>query len=108
MKRILLSALAALVLSGCAFVHGTTKRTATVTTNNIPVVVETTHLTAYALFDANQTFNRLSVRSSQSNRGTNSYGPGTYIGGLNESATSSGLTNVIKLLEAIAPLAGGF
>lgn len=105
--RLPLIGLALACLCGCAYVHGTTERKNFPDTNGMPVFVESTHLSAYSLLDATQTFNRLSIRSGNSSHGTNVYGPGTYIGGLNETSNSGSITNLIKLLEAAAALSGG-
>lgn len=96
-------------LCGCAYVRSTTRSVTTVTTNGIPVVTQKTTVTGYAMLEANQSLMTLRNQSSMSGYTNKTYAPGTYIGQLNETATNTGLTNLIKILQAVAALsaAGG-
>lgn len=81
-------------LCGCAFMKSTTTRTDTVTTNGIPVHVETTKLNCYTLFDAESTIGKVSNRSGYTTNGQ--FGPGTYAGNINQTSHSPIDTNVIS------------
>lgn len=91
MKRIIPS-IALIAITGCAFVHSTTKVTPNPANTN--QLVSVTHVTAYALFDANSSMAKFANRA-----GTNN---GTFIGGLNESASG---TNAVAALKALADFA---
>jgi hypothetical protein len=95
------------VLCGCAYVRSTTRSFTTLSTNGTPIVTQKTTVIGYAMLEANQALTTLRNQSSTSGYTNRTYGPGTYIGGLNEQATNNGLTNVINLLKAIAALSGG-
>ena len=115
---LMLAALGLALMCGCADVGSRTGATTTTTitsftnspTNNVTVIVdkEWTHMHAYAFLDSNQSMGKFANRSRMVHAGTNgAFAPGTYIGTVNESANSGSLTNIIKLLEIIAPMAGG-
>jgi len=105
-SRLMLLALlpAALLASGCAYMHSKTESTVTRTpwagTNFITVTKQRTSARAYTLFDANASLTKFRNQSSTSS--TNSFSPGTSVQGLSESASS---TNAAAALNAISSLA---
>ena|SRR6266516_416627 len=84
-----------LPLAGCAYMHSTTTRA---TDPRTGIVTETTSARAYAFFDSNAALTKFINRSGYVG-GTNMYAPGTYVSGLNESATS---TNLVGIISAVA------
>lgn len=58
-------------------------------------ITETTSARAYALFDSNAALTKFVNRSGYVGA-TNIYAPGTYIGALNENASSTNLANIIS------------
>lgn len=105
--KILSTVLLGISLCGCAYVGSQTSVITSVGTNGVPVITQTTKMSGYALLEANQAMAKFSNRSGPSTMGTNVYGPGTYIGNVNNTATDNGITNVINLLKAAAALSGG-
>ena len=104
MKKQLIVILASTLLCGFAYVRSTTRSVTSFTTNGVPVITQKTTVTGYAMLEANQSMMTLRNQSAESGSTNKTYAPGTYIGQLNETATNNGLTNVIKLLQAIAVL----
>ncbi len=95
MKRLLLC-LPVAALCGCAYMHSATVRSLDPKTG---IVTETTTARAYALFDANSSIMKFRNQSGYSG-GTNAgFSPGTYMAGVNESATS---TNLATIIQAVA------
>jgi hypothetical protein len=97
--------LAIFCFTGCAYLNSTTRHE-TVTryegTNVVTDVVETTHGRAFTLLDANSTLTRFRNQSSASTVGTNTYAPGTFASGINESSSSSNLLNGVSQITAAA------
>jgi len=76
--------LVALSLSGCAYLHSTTEDA-----NGVKTSVR-----AYALFESQNQLLKFANRGTTTQ--SNQWAPGTSIGSLNETATSSNLVNVIS------------
>jgi hypothetical protein len=103
--------MAALVCAGCAHM-GSSTQTQLITynldpqtgrTNSIVVDVGHTRLFGFALLDSNQALKTARNQSGYSGTGTNrNYSPGTYVGGLNQSSTSTNLVKALKILEALS------
>ena len=92
MKHLPIIALSALTLTGCAYVHSTTRVTVDPQTKQL---VSETHVSAYTLLDADSTMAKLSNRA-----GTNN---GTYIGGLNEGSSA---TNIVAIFNRAGQIIG--
>ncbi len=84
MKRLTLL-LPVLSLAGCAFLHSVTYDPLT--------GKRSTSATAYTIFDANSTLVKFNNRASATTNGT--WAPGTSIGSLNESSSTSNLVSII-------------
>ena len=87
----------ALALTGCAYMHSTTR-----SFDATGKLTGKTTATAYALLDSNAQltkFRNQSATSSLTNGST--FSPGTYIASVNENATS---TNIVAILQAVSAL----
>lgn len=92
-----------LLLTGCAFVSSHTV-TPIVTLNGTNTVVrnQTTDARGWTLFDANSALTKFHNSSAPSTFGTNNYGPGTFVSGLNDQSSSSNLVQILNAAAAIA------
>jgi hypothetical protein len=102
MKKIV-TPIVALLLTGCAFCHSTTKSYPTPgNTNTVTVVTKTT---IYTLFDANSQLTKYNVRGTTVQ--SNQWAQGTYIGQLGQNSTSTNLAVIIGEAVGIAVKAAG-
>ncbi len=84
--------------ASCSYLHSTTTRTPiqnSYSTNT--VVQETTSVRVYTLFDGQANLTKFGNRSGYTTNGT--FGPGTYVAGLNDASTS---TNLVDIIGAVA------
>jgi len=88
----LLLLISALAVNGCAYMYSATTRSIDANTG---IVTERTSARAYAFLDSNAALTKFANRSGYGTS-TNMYAPGTYVSGLNESATSSNLSSIIS------------
>lgn len=90
-------------LSGCAFVSShTITPIVTINGTNTVVRAQTTDARAWTFFDANSQLTKFHNSSAPSVMGTNQYGPGTYVAGVNEQSSSSNLVSILNAAAAIA------
>lgn len=90
-------------LSGCAFVGShTTTPIVTINGTNIVVREQTTDARAWTFFDANSQLTKFHNSSAPSVLGTNQFGPGTYVAGVNEQSSASNLVAILQAAAAIA------
>lgn len=84
--------------TGCAYLNSTTRHETRTYyhqgTNTVAVVIETTHGRAWTFMDATSTLTRFRNQSSSSTIGTNTYAPGTFASGINESSSGSNAVNI--------------
>lgn len=101
---LLISCLATLFLiTGCAFVSShTVTPVVTFQGTNVIVKCQTTDARAWTFFDATSQLTRFHNSATVSTYGTNQYGPGTYVAGVNENSSSS---NLVLLFQAAAQIA---
>lgn len=103
--KLVLIAASLSVLNGCAYLNSTTRHQTTTYyrgTNVVVEVVETTHGRAWTLLDANSSLTKFRNQSSPSTNGTNTYAPGTFASGINESSSSTNLLNGVSQITAAA------
>lgn len=79
-------------LCGCAYLHSTTSST--------PDGTVQTKVTSYTLFDSNAELTKF--RNAGQLTQSNQWAPGTTIGGLNQSATSTNLDQLIGIVVGAA------
>ncbi|HVM48370.1 MAG TPA: hypothetical protein VMU04_10100 [Candidatus Acidoferrum sp.] len=99
-----------LLLTGCAEMASRTSTQvvtfnldpATGRTNSIVVDRGRTSMGGFAVLDANQALQKARNQSGYSHSGTNTFAPGSTLGGLNQSSTSTNLVQMFKILEAMA------
>ncbi len=89
----LIPTLALLPLCSCAYLRSTTTRGS----DEYGQAVEKTTVRCYTLFDANAALAKFNNRSGYTTNGV--FGPGTYVTGLNESASA---TNLVNIFQAVA------
>jgi hypothetical protein len=99
MKKRLLPLLLLALTPGCAYLCSNTCEHA-LDANGKPVVRET-HARIYTLFDANSTLAKM--KNSPTVTASNQWSAGTYIGGLNESSSS---TNLVAALQVMSQILG--
>lgn len=107
----MLAAMACMIFAGCAHMGSSTQHNivtynldpATGKTNSIQVDVGGSRLFGFSMLDSNQALQKAKNQSGYSRNGTNNtFAPGSYIGGLNQSSTSTNLIQALKILEALA------
>lgn len=91
MKRIIL--LLPMLISGCAFLHSKT------VTNPKTGEIKTT-VSAYTLFDSQSALTKFQNRGVLTS--SNEWAPGTTIGSLNQSATSTNLNEILGVVVGAA------
>lgn len=92
-------AIIAWLSAGCAYMASTTETYQTCGTNSVPQLAGKTTMRGYSLFDANIALTKARNQSAMSGPTNSPYAPGTYMSGLNESATT---TNLISIIQAVA------
>ena len=101
MKKLIIIPLLAL-LTGCAYLNSTTVRKYPIQIGtNTVMCIETTHGRAVTFLDANSTLTKFHNSSSTTTIGTNTYGPGTYASGINESSSTTNLPATLNALNNI-------
>jgi hypothetical protein len=95
-KSLLALTVTVAILTGCAQVHSVTHkstRSYVAGTNLVTDTTESTHATAFSFFDSTDNLTKFRNGSSPSTVSTNVYSPGTYIGSVDQSSSSSNLWN---------------
>lgn len=91
------------MLSACAFVSShTVTPIVTIQGTNVVVRCQTTDARAWTFFDSSSDVTKFHNSSAPSTFGTNTYGPGTAIAGVNEQSSASNLVQILNAAAAIA------